>query len=622
MMMNWTMKKKIFIGYGIVLVLLLMVLIRSLVHIGRLGRASEGILSENYKSILAAENMIDALERQDSAVLLLLHGRGEEGVSQFREHEMMFMEWFGRAKDNITIAGEDSIILNIGEEYRNYLAQFTILDNSYESRNAITDEMMNLLYDRALLRTFHTLYDLCISLRELNQTTMYQASDNATGLARHSMISMSIIGLLTIAVGIGFSLFLSSFITQPIRQLIEATQEITKGNYSVSIPKRSSDEFGLLAGDFNSMAQKLNTYHELNIERLMSERRKSDAIISSIDEGLVFVDEDLNIVNINPAASKIFDVDPNTAENRHFLEIINQSVLFKYMKVATETGKRPDLEQDKSILTIRHDDDSKYYQFLITPVRTKEGISKGVVLLLRDITRLKELDQLKSQFIMTASHELRTPLTSSIMSIDLLVERSINEMTEKDRSLLKAAQEEMHRLRVLVNDLLELSRIESGKIDLAFDTIVLADLIGKALSVLKTQAEEKGIDLFAELPEHLPEVRIDPNKITWVITNLVSNAFRYTNSGGHIRIIAEPVGNQVQVSVTDNGEGIPYEFQSRIFDKFVQVRTSHEAGGSGLGLAICKEIVRAHGGTIWVDSVPNEGSTFSFTLPVADPHFT
>ena len=439
--MEWTLKKKIFAGYGIVLVLLLVVLGWSLVHIGRLGRASNSILSENYKSILAAENMIDALERQDSAILLMLHGRSEEGLTQYRENEMTFMEWFGRAKDNITIAGEDSIIYQIEDEYRNYLVQFTILKEVYDNEKTTINEIMNRLYEGLLLEKFHKLYDLCINLRELNQSTMFRTSDNAVRLARHAMISMTIIGLLTIVIGTGFSMLLSNLITRPIRQFIDGTHEIAEGNYDVSILKHSTDEFGRLADDFNTMTKKLKSYHDLNIERLMSERRKSDAIISSIDEGLVFVDEELKIVNINPAAAKILNIEVHTTEERHFLEIINQSTLFEYIKNASETGKRPEIEPDHNILTVKHDDHIKYYQFYITPVRTHEGVSKGVVLLLRDITRLKELDQLKSQFVMTASHELRTPLTSIIMSIDLLTERSLDTMEEKDRELLNAAQE-------------------------------------------------------------------------------------------------------------------------------------------------------------------------------------
>jgi NtrC-family two-component system sensor histidine kinase KinB len=241
----------------------------------------------------------------------------------------------------------------------------------------------------------------------------------------------------------------------------------------------------------------------------------------------------------------------------------------------------------------------------------------GVVLLLRNITKLKEVDRLKSEFVMIASHELRTPLTGIGMSIDLLHEMALQRLNEKEQLLLNSAHEEVQRLKALINSLLDLSKIEAGKVDMEFDKMPPHILFEKAISVLKTQADEKSIELTFSLPEDLPLVKADANKITWVLTNLISNALRYTESGGHISLFAEHVGNQIQISVTDDGAGIPYEYQSRIFDKFQQLKTDRDAGGSGLGLAICREIVRAHGGTIWVDSKPGEGSTFTFTLQVA-----
>ena len=242
----------------------------------------------------------------------------------------------------------------------------------------------------------------------------------------------------------------------------------------------------------------------------------------------------------------------------------------------------------------------------------------GVVLLLRDVTRLKELDRLKSEFVMAASHELRTPLTSMSMSIKLLRETATEKLDEKEQQLLSVANEEVQRLQALVNDLLDLSKIEAGKMELVFDQVAVSTVFEKAVAVFKAQAEEQSIDLSLEAPEGLPEVKADANKLTWVLTNLISNGLRYTESGGHIDLSAEHVGRQVHISVRDDGAGIPHEYQSKIFDKFVQVKGDKDAGGSGLGLAICKEIVRAHGGTIWVDSTPGEGSTFTLTLPVAE----
>jgi NtrC-family two-component system sensor histidine kinase KinB len=241
-----------------------------------------------------------------------------------------------------------------------------------------------------------------------------------------------------------------------------------------------------------------------------------------------------------------------------------------------------------------------------------------VVLLLRDITRLRELDRLKSEFVLTASHELRTPLTSVSMAVDLLMESAAAKLTGKERELLAACHEDVQRLRALVNDLLDLSRIEAGKLELALERVRPAFLFDQALAVVKPQAEAKNLELKLEAPPDLPDVKVDPNKIVWVIVNLLANAVRHTPEGGHIRVKGERVGGQVHISVADDGEGVPYDIQSRIFDKFVQVKRDAAAGGSGLGLAICKEVVRAHRGTIWLESVPGQGSDFTFTIPVAD----
>jgi NtrC-family two-component system sensor histidine kinase KinB len=184
--------------------------------------------------------------------------------------------------------------------------------------------------------------------------------------------------------------------------------------------------------------------------------------------------------------------------------------------------------------------------------------------------------------------------------------------------LLGACHEDVQRLRALVNDLLDLSKIEAGKLELAFERVGPGFLSDQALAVMKPQAEAQNIELSLEVPEDLPPVMVDPNKIIWVLVNLLANAVRHTPEGGHIRVKGERVGGQVHLSVSDDGEGVPYEIQSRIFDKFVQVKRDGSAGGSGLGLAISKEVVRAHRGTIWLDSVPGQGSTFTFTIPVAD----
>jgi NtrC-family two-component system sensor histidine kinase KinB len=239
-------------------------------------------------------------------------------------------------------------------------------------------------------------------------------------------------------------------------------------------------------------------------------------------------------------------------------------------------------------------------------------------LLLRDVTRLTELDRLKSEFVMMASHELRTPLTSIGMSIKLLLEKTMEKLDEKEQQLLLAAHEALQRLKNLVSNLLDLSKIEAGKMAMEFEAISVYSLCQNATGVLKNQIDAKGATVTLDVHPDLPNIKADANKIIWVLTNLISNALRYTDSGGQIRLSAERIDPYIHVSVTDNGAGIPFEVQSKIFDKFVQIKSDKALGGSGLGLTICKEIIRAHGGTIWVDSTLGEGSTFTFTLPIAE----
>jgi len=366
------------------------------------------------------------------------------------------------------------------------------------------------------------------------------------------------------------------------------------------------------------MAKKLKAFHDLNIEQIMTEKRKSEAIIRSIDDGIILVDVEFKITAMNPMARRIFDIQPDAPQNRHFLEVVKSEELFSYIKQSMESGKPPDIEEKQNVFTVEREGTRRHYQFSITPVCGKKTILIGVVLLLRDVTRLTELDRLKSEFVMTASHELRTPLTSIGMSIDLLLESAIKKLNEKEQQLLLAAHEDLQRLKVFVSNLLDLSKIEAGKTEMEFSSIPVRLLFEKVVTVFKSQAEERAVSLFSNVPEGLPNVKADDQKGTWILTNLISNALRYTLSGGHINLSAESFGPYVHLSVRDDGAGIPYEYQSKIFDKFVQVKSDKALGGSGLGLAICKEIVRAHGGTIWVDSAPGAGSTFTFTLPMAE----
>jgi NtrC-family two-component system sensor histidine kinase KinB len=605
------LRTRILIGYGITLALMVVVLVWAVVNLVGLGRASDAILRENYKSILAAENMIEAIERQDSATLLVMLDYGDEGLAQFRENENQFLQWLGRAKDNITVPGEAEIIHTLETGYSAYLVNFSKLR---EVRAADRQEAGK-FYHETVLPSFKHVRDEAIRLREINQDTMFTASHRAEVVAQTAIWSTATVAAAAIGLGLIFSLLLSTRLVRPIRQMMEAAEALAEGNYDVQVPAGGADEMGRLAEGFNTMARRLGIYHRLNVEQIVAEKRKADAVLRSIEDGVVVVDAEFRIANMNPPAGRILGVDPEAVAEKHFLEVVKNEQLFELIKQTAESGHPPKVEEEKNILSIGVGESARHYMFGITPVVSKDGGMLGVVLLLRDVTRLKELDRMKSEFVMTASHELKTPLQSLGMSIELLRENAADKLDEKQKQLLSAAHEELGRLKSLVSDLLDLSKIEAGKVEMELDRVPPGVLADKAIGVFKTQAEEKHIELAVDVPEDVPEVQADANKITWVLTNLIANALRYADN--KITVSARHAGQWVHLSVADDGEGIPPEYQSRIFEKFVRVKSTKSVGGTGLGLAICKEIVRAHKGTIWVDSTPGEGSTFTFTLPVA-----
>jgi len=272
-------------------------------------------------------------------------------------------------------------------------------------------------------------------------------------------------------------------------------------------------------------------------------------------------------------------------------------------------------EEMSSVLPLAVDGLERAFRLRTTPMRANGNHLLGAVTLLEDVTHLRQIDRLKSEFIATASHELRTPLTSVQMGVHLLLERAAGDLTDKQVEVLSACREDCERLDKLMRDLLDFSKIEAGENKPALQPIRTSALINHAAEELRAQVESQGLEFTIDAPLNLPKVMVDRLQIERVVSNLVGNAIRYTKQG-EIKISAEPRGNFVAVSVTDTGTGIPSEYLPHIFEKFVQVPGA-AIGGAGLGLAISRLLVEANGGQISAQSEPDRGSTFTFTLPVA-----
>jgi len=605
-----TLQKKVLYGYGVALALVATVLVWATVNLVDLGRASDAILEENYRSILAADNMVAALERQDSACLLALLGYPEEGQEQRQSNDSQFLQWLGRARANITIAGEADTLAEVEAAYAAYRARLVEL----EKTTARSSSDGRAFYHGSVFSVFSQVRGLCLQLKEMNQRTMHQASAEARRVTRRAIWSTVLIGLAALIVGLAASWHLSQRLVEPVRQLIDTVRRIGEGQYDVHVAAGSADELDRLAEEFNVMASRLKAYHDLNVDQVVAEKRKGEAILRSIDDGILVVDGASRIVEANPMAGQLLGLAGRDLRSLALDEVVRDAGLLQQIgEAATGTAPRT---ANGNVLTIGVGEGARHLMYSITPVASRSAGLLGAVLVLHDVTRLKEVERLKSQFVMTASHELRTPLTSVCMSVGLLRAGAATRLDDKQRELLDTAHEELQRLRALIDELLDLSRIEAGRIELDFGPLQVDQLFSNVVAIFAAQAEAQGVEVVAETPPDLPAARADANKITWVLTNLVSNALRYVERGGHVTLAARQVHAQVYVSVRDDGAGILPQHQQRIFEPFVQVDGERSVQGSGLGLAICRETVRAHGGSIWVESEPGEGSVFIFTLDV------
>ena len=613
--MNWTLRKKILIGYGLVLALLLLVFGWAFLNLTWLGSASDAMLSENYESIRAADNMIGAVERQESGLLLYWNNFEDEGIEQFRANQAEFQRWLAGAEDNITIDGEREILNRIDAAYAEYVARFTtVLRDDLAAEDAYQDRMKP---------SFQAVRSASEELRAINLETMQAQSEETQALASRAIWSVGGIGLLAIVLGLAFSVLLSKRIVQPIRQLKAASKALAEGDYDARVDVESQDELGGLAEQFNAMADHLQSYQALNVERLIAEKRKNEAIIQSMADGVLIIGADRTVETANPIAENVLGLNASAMQGRRFHEVLDRESLRSEIEESIEEGRlvgnqKSHAQSDERVIERSVDGDTRHYEYAITPIfESPDKREGGVVVLFRDVTHFKEVERLKSEFVATASHQLKTPLTSIAMSIRLLMESDESTFSDDDYELLESAQEDTIRLRSLTQDLLDLSKIESGKMELDIQATPASLMFEKTDQALGPQADEQDVELITKVPEDMPSLQADATKITWVLTNLVSNALRYTDAGGTVELSADVVGNKAHLSVSDDGAGIPYEHQAKIFDKFVQIDGDASPGGSGLGLAISREVVQAHGGTIWVDSTPGEGSTFTFTIPVA-----
>lgn len=410
-------------------------------------------------------------------------------------------------------------------------------------------------------------------------------------------------------------------ITLHLEQLQRSAEQIERGDYSPRVVSSYEDEFADLARAFNHMADVLaareSALREQN-QTLASVNHRFEAVLNAANDGIAMLDTDGCFVLVNRRFGELLGTRAPLLLH-HTLEEARPLLIDKLSHRLAALAPTETRAVAEEIIALE-EPDRRFLQFYTAPVAGVDGSEViGRIIALRDITRERELDKMKTDFISVVSHELRTPLTSIKGYTDLLLSGAAGENSEIQTEFLGIIQLSTTRLSNLINDILDISRIESGTLKIKHEPIDYRHLVADTLRLMKAAADAKDISMDAALPETIPPVRGDADKVTQVLTNLVSNAIKYTPQGGWVKVSLEVTGDtSVTTCVADSGIGVAPEDQAKLFQRFFRAdnTSTREAGGTGLGLVIAKTLIELMGGTIWLQSEPGRGSRFSFTLPL------
>jgi NtrC-family two-component system sensor histidine kinase KinB len=598
-----TLNRRLLIGTTPLLIIFLGVGIYAISLFLKLGGAIDQILRENYRSVVACQNMQEAAARMDSGLLFMLNGEEQRGRQLFAQDTPVFDRNLEVEAHNITLPGEGDLERQTAELYRQYAqeaAAFMALSP--------TDPARRTLYFDRLLPTSNQLRARAGHILDINQQNMLDANDQARRLSQEASRYMIVTLLASFVVAALVAYALARSIVRPIQSLTDSAEQLGEGNLDQHVPVPSNDELGKLAAAFNKMAAKLRAYRQSASEKILQAQQTTESALRAFPDPILVLSLGREIQLQNIAAE-------------HFIEQVGEPLLsLGNLPALVDQALQGAVDHqptsfDKAIL-VRQLGAERYYLPRILAMRDDAGIILGVVVVLQDVTRFRVADDLKTDLIATVSHELKTPLTSMQLAVYLLLEEKIGPLNPKQVDLLLAARNNSDRLFEMIEDLLDLARFEGGAALIEKKSVSSQELLSSVADRERELVTSRGLKLKIETPERLPQVAVSRARIDQVFDNLFSNAVKFSPSGSAITLSARNEdAKHVRFTVRDEGPGIPRELQRRIFDKFFRVSESGE--GAGLGLSIAREIVHAHGGQVGVDSEQGRGSEFFFTLPAA-----
>ncbi len=411
------------------------------------------------------------------------------------------------------------------------------------------------------------------------------------------VLAALVVALLVVAMAL---LFRHWRITRTFREMTDRARRLSSGDMDQQVPVEPSGSEGDLARAFNQMARNLGQ----RVSDLDGERRRLAAMLATMSEGVVMLHGGETIGMANPAAEKLLGTP--LPVGMRLIQSVRDYELHQTLRKCMQTG----LPQEGQVGLGR---DRSYLAVVATPMPAPSGSPGEVLLVLHDVTDVRRTERTRKEFVANVSHELRAPLTSIKAAVNTLQDGAIEDPVAAG-AFLRRIDSEVDRMALLVSDLLDLSRIESGQVSPQLVPVDVGQLVSESVERLTSRAQEKRLRVVTEIGDGLSHALADRNMVAQVLSNLLDNAIKFTGPGGQVTVVACVEDKRVAISVADTGIGIPREHTDRIFERFYKVEKSRAGGGTGLGLAIAKHIVRAHGGEIWVESEEGHGSTFTFTL--------
>jgi PAS domain S-box-containing protein len=607
-MQMFGLRQKLSLGFGGLLLIIVLIGTQSIRELSELGPSIDIILRENYRSVIACQHMKESLERMDDGVLFFMLGYEQSENKNIAKNAMEFENALQVELNNITLPSEGekaNLIKNHFTQYKATIKEIIIPGASTESRRNV--------YFLKLLPLFQQIKTAAEDIMQMNQDNMSEANDRArykAAAARQRMYFLLFSGAI---IAVVFIYFTNRWILRPITRLIAFTDQVAQGNLQLVIESSSRDEIGRLSEAFNNMTARLREFRRGDQARLARVQRSTQQAFNNLPDAVALVDLEGRIEVATEIARETFGLNPQTQ-----IQQMSVKWMAELYRDALNSGRAAEGKDDYAVVQYFLKGEEHFFRPKAVPILDNEKQPVGIVLIFEDITPMRQQDDMKKGLIATVSHQLKTPLTSIRMALHLLLEEKIGTLTEKQAELLIAARDDSERLYSIVEDLLDISRIESGRVQLDCHPIAPQKIILFVLESFQSSFRDHGVTLRMEVPDDLPDVWADKSRIDHVFTNLLSNALKYTASGGTVTISAQPLKEWVSFFIKDTGKGIPAQYLSRIFDQFFRVPAAEPEPGAGLGLAIAKEIVEAHGGTITVESSEGKGSTFMFTLKRAD----